>query len=85
VVITPSTDRDWVEVVRHLEKRGLRMIVVLIAPDSFGGGEGAQAVVAELAAGGTPTYLVRKGDDLAAALSWRAWGVLERPGYVARR
>jgi len=41
--------------------------------------------VAELAAGGTPTYLVRKGDDLATALSWRAWGVLERPGYVARR
>ncbi len=85
VVITPSTDRDWVEVVRHLEKRGLRMIVVLIAPDSFGGEGRAQEVVAELAAGGTPTYLVRKGDDLATALSWRAWGVLERPGYVARR
>jgi len=85
IVITSSTDKDWGIASRHLEQRGLRVIAVLIAPDSFGGEEGAEAVVAELAAGGTATYLVRKGDDLAAALSRRAWGIIERPRYILRK
>ncbi|MEE8163049.1 MAG: DUF58 domain-containing protein [Anaerolineae bacterium] len=85
IVITSSTDKDWAIASRHLEQRGLRVIAVLIAPDSFGGEEGAEAVVAELAAGGTATYLVRKGDDLAAALSRRAWGIIERPRYILRK
>ena len=42
-------------------------------------------VSAELAAGGAPTYIVRKGDDLAEALSQRAWGIIERPHYISRR
>jgi uncharacterized protein (DUF58 family) len=85
VVITSSPDEDWVITSRHLERRGLRMIAVLIAPDSFGGEWEVEKVMAELAAGGTPTYLVREGDDLAAALSQRAWGILERPRYISRK
>ena len=85
VVITSSPDEDWVITSRHLERRGLRMIVVLIAPDSFGGEWEVEEVMAELAAGGTPTYLIKEGDDLAAALSQRAWGILERPRYISRR
>jgi len=85
IVITSSTDRDWAIASRHLEQRGLRVIAVLIASDSFGGEEGADEVVAELAAGGTPTYLVKKGDDLAEALSQRAWGIIERPRYILRK
>jgi uncharacterized protein (DUF58 family) len=85
IVITSSPDEDWVITSRHLEQRGLRMIAVLIAPDSFGGEWGVEKVMAELAAGGTPTYLVREGDDLATALSQRAWGILERPRYISRR
>jgi len=82
VVITSSTDKDWGIASHHLEQRGLRMIAVLIAPDSFGREWGVEEVMAELAAGGTPTYLVREGDDLAEALSRRAWGVIERPRYI---
>lgn len=85
IVITPSTDKNWVSASRHLEQRGLRVIAVLIAPDSFGGEWGMEEVMAELAAGGTPTYIVREGDDLAEALSQRAWGLIERPRYISRR
>ena len=85
IVITSSPDKNWVTASRHLEQRGLRVIAVLIAPDSFGGEWGMEEVTAELAAGGAPTYVVREGDDLAEALSQRAWGVIERPRYISRR
>jgi len=85
IVITSSPDKNWVAASRHLEQRGLRVIAVLIAPDSFGGEWGMEGVTAELAAGGAPTYVVREGDDLAEALSQRARGVIERPRYISRR
>lgn len=85
IVITPSPDKDWVITSRHLEQRGLQVIAVLIAPDSFGGKWGVEEVMAELTATGTPTYLVREGDDLAAVFSQRAWGAIERPRYILRK
>ncbi|MFQ5812507.1 MAG: DUF58 domain-containing protein [Anaerolineae bacterium] len=85
IVITSSPDKNWATASRHLEQRGLRLIAVLIAPDSFGGEWGMEEVTAELAAGGTPTYTVREGDDLAVALSQRAWGITERPHYILRK
>ncbi len=85
IVITSSTDKKWVTASRHLEQRGLRVVAVLIASDSFGGDWGMEEVTAELAASGTPTYIVREGDDLAEALSRRAWGVIERSRYILRR
>jgi uncharacterized protein (DUF58 family) len=85
IVITPSTSRDWVAASRHLERRGLRVIAVLIAPDSFGGEKGMEEVMAELVAAGTTTYIVREGDDLTKALSQRAWGIVEQPRYILRK
>lgn len=85
IVITPSPEKDWVITSHHLKQRGLQVIAVLIAPDSFGGGWGVEEVMAELAAVGIPTYLVREGDDLAAAFSQRAWGVIEQPRYILRK
>ncbi|MBM4464252.1 MAG: DUF58 domain-containing protein [Chloroflexi bacterium] len=85
IVITPSTDKKWVTASRHLEQRGLRVTAVLVAPDSFGGEEGMEEVMVELAARGTPTHVVRKGDDLAAALSQRTWEAIERPRYILRK
>jgi len=55
-------------------------------PPYQGGRErgGMEEVMAELVAGGTPTYLVREGDDIAATLSQSAWGIIERPRYITR-
>ena len=85
IVITSSPDKNWAIASRHLEQRGLRVIAVLIAPDSFGGKWGMEEVTAELAASGTPTYIVKEGDDLAESLSQREWGIIERPRYISRR
>ncbi len=85
IVITSSPDKNRAIASRHLEQRGLRVIAVLIAPDSFGGEWGMEEVTAELAASGAPTYIVKEGDDLAEALSQKARGVIEQPRYILRK
>ncbi len=69
VAITPSLDRTWVAASRDLVRRGVRLVAVVVDPESFGGPGGAEAVIAELQASRVPAYLVRNGDDLARALS----------------
>jgi len=85
IVVTPSPDKNWAAVSRHLERRGLRVMAILIAQDSFGGKWTMEEVMAELVAAGTSTYLVKKDDDLAEALSQKAWGITERHRYVLKR
>lgn len=76
IVVTSSTDTDWVVAMRHLVTRGVRSIAVFLDPSSFlpetsaGRHErAAQGVVADLIASRVPTYVVRYGDALEAALS----------------
>lgn len=69
VVITPSLDSTWVAASRDLARRGVRIVAIVIDPESFGGQGGAENVIAELQLSRVPAYLVRNGDDLARALS----------------
>lgn len=76
VVVTSSTDPDWVVAMRHFVTRGVRPVAVLIDPASFLQGTAAsryerttRGVVADLVASRIPTYLVRYGDSLEMALS----------------
>jgi len=69
VVVTPSTREGWGEVAHRLAHRGVRVIAVLVDSESFGGRPGVRRVAATLAAINVPTYVVRRGDDLAIALS----------------
>jgi uncharacterized protein (DUF58 family) len=69
VVVTPSTREGWGEVAHRLAHRGVRVIAVLVDSESFGGRPGVRRVAATLAAINVPTYVVRRGDDLAVALS----------------
>lgn len=70
VVITPSLDPSWVAAARELVRRGATLIAVLIDPTTFGRETGNPAeIMAELHASKIPAYLVRRGDNLAAALS----------------
>ncbi|NDJ55021.1 MAG: DUF58 domain-containing protein [Chloroflexi bacterium] len=71
VVITPSTRQGWVESAHRLRQRGLRVISILIDAESFGGRSGAEHVAAQLEMIRVPTYIIRKDDDLRAALSGR--------------
>jgi uncharacterized protein (DUF58 family) len=69
IVITPSTREGWLTSVNRLLRRGMRVITVLVDPESFGGRPGMRQVAARLSGMSIPTYLVKKDDDLQLALS----------------
>lgn len=68
VVITSSTDVQWVRSLQHLLYRGVRAVVVLIDGETFGGWKNNLAVQSSLAELRVPTYQYRKGQSLADAL-----------------
>jgi uncharacterized protein (DUF58 family) len=83
VIITPSLDRSWVAATRDLTRRGIRIVVILIDPASFGGPGGSEQILFELRASSIPTYLVHNGDDLTQALSQHSTlrqGAFSQPG-----
>jgi uncharacterized protein (DUF58 family) len=69
VVITPSLDRMWVAATRDLSRRGVRMVAIVVDPESFGGAGSAEDIIGELQVSSVPAYLAREGDDLTRALS----------------
>ncbi len=69
ITITPGTREIWATSAQQLLRRGLRVVTVLIDPESFGGPRSAAPLVNILQAGGVGAYLVRNGDDISAALS----------------
>jgi len=69
VVVTPSTDLRWVQVLNHLRRRGLRASAVHVVGSSFGEAPDSETVLAELAMHQIPTYVVRNGEPLEEALS----------------
>lgn len=69
VLVTPSLDRRWVITAQVMQRRGLRPVAVLIDAATFGGAGGAEGLAQLLRADRIPARVVRRGDDLAAALS----------------
>ncbi|MCI0578716.1 MAG: DUF58 domain-containing protein [Chloroflexi bacterium] len=69
IVVTPTTQEAWLAAARQLSRRGLRVVTVLVDPESFGGRHSAAALASLLQASHIVTYLVRNGDNLTAALS----------------
>lgn len=72
IVVTPSTDEQWAQVLMNLSARGVGVVVVLIESSTFNGGESSLMVVSDLAAIGIPTYLLKYGDDIGRALATQA-------------
>ncbi|RMH00236.1 MAG: DUF58 domain-containing protein [Chloroflexi bacterium] len=69
IVVTPTTRESWLTAARQLVRRGLRVVTVLINPESFGGTRSAAPLAELLQASGMVTYMVNNGDDLTAVLS----------------
>ena len=55
--------------IRSDPRRGLRIVSVLVNPESFGGRFSAAPLASLLQAGGMGAYLVNRGDNLTAVLS----------------
>ncbi|MHB0871478.1 MAG: DUF58 domain-containing protein [Chloroflexota bacterium] len=69
VMVTPSTDERWLAACRMLGARGVSVLAVLLEASTFGARQSSLLLVSSLAACGVPTYLVKKGDNLARALA----------------
>ena len=69
VVVTPSTNRRWVEAMGTLAHRNVRLAAVLIDGATFGAGRNPRVLMPALAELGIPGYLVGKGDGMAKALA----------------
>ncbi len=85
VVITPSAEEGWVAALEGLVERGVKVAVVALEAASFGRRGSPLLAFSALAAGGLPTYWVRRGDDLAAALGPQALGRSPTGPSVRRR
>ena len=77
VIITPSTNVDWVYAMRSLLGKQFQATVVLIEAGSFGWSGTSQQVLSELEANGILTYVVRRGEDLQRALNYKEAIALE--------
>jgi uncharacterized protein (DUF58 family) len=69
LIVTPSTDLDWVVAARNLSSRGVRVTAVVIDPASFGANYSSLETEIELTASHIPHYAVRFGDDLTEVLT----------------
>lgn len=69
LVVTSSTELEWVSALESLMCRDIGIVVVLVDPMSFGGDRPCYEVTARLASAGIPAYVVRRGDAIASALS----------------
>lgn len=69
IVVTASADEGWALAARQVARRGLRMVSVLVNPESFGGRQSAAPLAALLQASGMGAYVVNSGDNLTAVLS----------------
>ena len=82
VIITPSLDERWVVSLQHLLYRGVRAVVVLVEPQSFGGWRDSLAIQARLAELRVPTYVYAQGQSLADALKQTV--AMGQPASVTR-
>jgi len=69
LIVTSSTQEDWVHQTQHLIRRGARIATVLIEPATFGGAQDAILAVSALLATRVPTYIVKKGASIQEALT----------------
>jgi uncharacterized protein (DUF58 family) len=69
LLITPSVQPPWIDSVRRLARRAVRVIVVHLDAESFGGAPGTPEILRALYAEHVAAYRVRQGDDLSVVLS----------------
>lgn len=79
VIVTSSLDERWVGALQQQLYRGIRAVVILVDPQSFGGWRDPETILQHLAALRITTYRVRQGDVLAEALRL-PWADAERRG-----
>lgn len=70
IIITASLDEDWIAEAQILSRRGIKPIVVLTDPQSFGGAS-SEDIQTMLRIAKIPTIVVHRQDNISAALAQR--------------
>lgn len=73
VIITSSTQTDWIARLEVLKYRGVKTTCIVIDPRSFGADKSNASVVSNLRQSRIPTFRVQRGDDLTTLLSERPY------------
>lgn len=60
IIITPSTETDWLVTLSALKQRGVTTTILLLSPEDFGDERTHTAVTKQLNAWGINYYLIRK-------------------------
>lgn len=68
VIITAAGEGEWIGALTGLQRRGIKVSVVVMDSASFGGEDNSDAIE-KLVSAGLRTFRVRQGDSLAGALS----------------
>jgi uncharacterized protein (DUF58 family) len=69
ICVTPQTDQDWATVAKQLQRRGLRVVTILVNPASFGGRLSTEPLLAILQANNLIAYQINAGDNFTAVFS----------------
>ena len=69
IVITASTDETIARALVGLVARGVKVVCIIVEPSTFGANESALMLVSGLAAIAVPTYLIKRGEDIARSLT----------------
>jgi hypothetical protein len=75
ILITSSTDEQWITSLLMLTQRGVKVAVVLLEASTFGAATNSLMVVSQLTAADIWTYLVKQGDNLSTTLTPSAEGL----------
>ena len=69
VIVTSSTDPNWVDVVSKMHAQRIHVAAIVIDGGSFGTAPPVAPVVDQLARAGVPAYVLRNGSDIGLTLS----------------
>jgi uncharacterized protein (DUF58 family) len=69
IIVTSSADNTWVTEAMLLSKRGIKVMCVLIDASTFGFAPSGEEMAAYLRLVKIPTLVIRRGDDIADALT----------------
>ncbi|MCA9859200.1 MAG: DUF58 domain-containing protein [Thermomicrobiales bacterium] len=72
VVITASTETDWLDSLEYAYARGVRPTVIYVDPETFDSSRSSKAVRAQLAAAPFPVHIVDYRTGIDAGFSWDA-------------
>lgn len=69
IIVTSSLDNTWIAEAMLLSKRGIKVLCILVDASTFGAGRSGDEIAAYLRLVRIPTLVVKRGEDIADALS----------------